>query len=179
VKQVFIIAAVLHLVAFNSVAFALFKPDGTCARYFIYRNRTYPVDSSRKLDGEGLRFLLKNNNQSEVMLNDYQSRLRAPRFTAFTGLLGVALLIGGPLYASHITSELGRSDTRLAFIIGGSVLLAGSYFYGRHLVEEKEKTLEKAVGTYNDAVPEAEKIRVEITPAPTGTGGEIKTLVPF
>ncbi len=176
----FSILAVLHSSVVNPAwADSLFKPDGTCTRSFIYRNRTYPVDSSRKLDGEGMRFVLKKTSQSEEMLNDYQSRLKTSFIPAYVGSLGLATAIGGSIYAGTISNQLGNRDTRNGFLFGGLFLAIAGYGYGQFALKQKEKTLEKAVETYNDAVPEPERVRIDLMPLPTGSGGEIKTQVPF
>lgn len=169
---------------------ALFKADGSCSRSFIYRNRTYPLDSSRKLDGEGLRQLFTPEraktardgakfSQAEVMLNDYQSRLKSSNWPAYLGTAGLVATIGGSIYANTLTTPLGQRDTRYTFILSGLFMVVSSYAYGQFALVQTEKTLEKAVDTYNDAVPNVDRIRVDLGPASTGTGGEIKTQVPF
>ena len=169
---------------------ALFKADGSCSRSFIYRNRTYPLDSSRKLDGEGLRQLFTPEHartardggkfsQAETLLNDYQAQLRASNWPAYVGTLGIVAAIGGSIYANTLTTPLGQRDTRYTFILSGLFLVVSSYAYGQIAIVQKEKTLEKAVDTYNDAVPNVDRIRVDLGPVSTGTGGEIKTEVPF
>ncbi|MBI3544551.1 MAG: hypothetical protein HY075_14870, partial [Deltaproteobacteria bacterium] len=86
---------------------------------------------------------------------------------------------GGSLYASTKASPLGNRDTRNTFLFSGLLLAITGYGYGQYALKAKEKMLEKAVETYNDTVPEPERIRVELMPLPTGDGGEIKTQVPF
>jgi|GEM_PF-1725517 len=157
----------------------LFEPDGGCVRHYTYKNKTYPADSSRKPDGEGLRKLFKKSPQAEEMLNNYQSRLTTLRWPAITGSIGVASMITGVIYASQLDTQLGRRDTRLVMIGAGASLILASYAYGqlgRHL---NEKNLEKAVETYNDSVPKEERIQVSITPTENVSGGMIQTLVPF
>ncbi len=113
------------------------------------------------------------------MLNDYQSRLKTSFIPAYIGSFGLALAIGGSLYAGTKGNPLGNRDTRNAFLFSGLFLAFGGYGYGHFIAKEKEKTLEKAIENYNDAVPEPERIRVDLMPLPSGTGGEIKTSVPF
>lgn len=113
------------------------------------------------------------------MLDDYQNRLKLSRIPGFVGTAGLALAVGGSLYSATIASPLGNRDTRTAFLFGGILLAVVGYGYGQYALKAKEKVLEKAIDTYNDAVPEPERIRVDLTPLPTGTGGEIKTVVPF
>lgn len=113
------------------------------------------------------------------MLNNYQSALSASKIPAYTGSLGIALAIGGPLYASTLSSPVGKDDTRKIFLFSGITLAIGSYFFGQWALHSKEKTLEKAVDTYNDAMPEPERIRIQLTPLPTGDGGEVKTYLPL
>lgn len=126
-----------------------------------------------------MRFILKSQTHSEVLLNDYQSRLKASYLPAYIGTAGLALAIGGPLYAGTISNPLGQRDTRNVTIFAGLFLAIAGYGYGQYALKEKEKTLEKAINTYNDAVPEPERIRVDLLPVSNGTGGEIKTQVPF
>jgi len=181
-------------VAFRIVAFAqalnifltlpawadtLFKPEGACSRSFIYRNRTYAVDSSRKLDGEGLRPVIKKNAQSEDLLNNYQTSLKSQRWTAYTGSLGLVMAAGGSIYANTLKNPIAQRDTRNMLLFPGLFLAVGSYVYGQLAIRNNEKTLEKAVDTYNDSAPTTEKIRVGLAPLSNDTGGEIKTQVPF
>jgi hypothetical protein len=126
-----------------------------------------------------MRFIFSKNNQTEAILNDYQSRLRTSNWPAYTGSLGVAMLIGGPIYANTLHTPLGQRDTRNIFIATGVTLLVGSYFYGQWSLHKRENILEKGIQTYNDSVPEPERIQVGLTPTPTGDGGTIKTIVPF
>ncbi len=180
VTRAFFCLLFFHSLFATSVrADSLFKPDGTCARSFIYRNRSYPVDSSRKLDGEGMRFVLKKSSQAETLLNDYQSRLKSSFAPAYVSTAGILIAITGPLYASSLKLGQDQKWTRLGTIIGGVFLAVGGYAYGQYALNQKEKTLEKAVETYNDAVPEPERVRIDLMPLPTGSGGEIKTQVPF
>lgn len=89
------------------------------------------------------------------------------------------MAVGGPLYASTLRTDLGRRDTRAVLFFSGLFLLIASYTYGQYAIKRKEKTLEKAVSNYNDSAPILEKVQVGLTPVSTGTGGEIKTQVPF
>lgn len=131
------------------------------------------------MDAEGMRFVLKKNSQSEQMLNDYQSKLKTSYIPAYTASLGIAMAIGGPLYASTLQSPLGQRDTRALLLFPGIFLAVASYAYAQYAIKVKEKTLEKAVEAYNDSAPAIDKVRVGLTPVSTGTGGEIKTQVPF
>jgi hypothetical protein len=170
---------ILPLVQPVWAADALFKADGTCSRSFVYRNRTLPLDSSRKLDGDGLRQVFKKVPQAEAMLNDYQSRLKSSRWPAYVGTLGIATAVGGAVYAGTLQSSLGQRDTRYAFLLSGLFLAVAAYSYGQYAIVQKEKVLEKAVNTYNDAVPGVDRITVDFGPVTTGTGGQVQTIVPF
>lgn len=113
------------------------------------------------------------------MLNDYQAGIKSANWPAYAGTLGVAAAIGGTIYANALQTPLGQRDTRYTFILSGLVLAVGSYAYGQFAMARNEKVLEKAVDTYNDAVPNVDRIRVDFGPVFTGSGGEIKTQVPF
>lgn len=126
-----------------------------------------------------MRSVFKTVPQSEAMLNDYQSRLRSSSIPAYTATLGIVMAIGGPIYANSRTTYLGQRDTRYAFLLSGLFLVVASYAYGQFALVQKEKTLDKAVNTYNDSVPDLERIRVDVRPITDGSGGEIRTQVPF
>lgn len=123
--------------------------------------------------------VLKSNSQAEEMLNDYQNRLKLSRISGYVATFGLALALGGTLYSTSVHGALGNRDTRAGFLFSGLLLAVGGYGYGLFALKEKEKVLEKAIETYNDSAPEPEKIRVNLVPVPTGTGGEVKTIVPF
>ena len=170
----------LHLLfATAGYADTLFKPETNCTRSYIYRNRTFPVDSSRKPDAEGLRHVLRKNSQSEYLLNRYQSSLKASNIPAYFGTGGAIGLAVGLIYASKIESPLGKRDTKTIVLPLGIGMILGSYFFGQYFISSNQKTLEKAVDTYNDAAEEKERIQVGFTPMTNGDGGQIKTIVPF
>lgn len=157
----------------------LFEPEAGCVRTYIYKNKTYPADSSRKADGEGLRNLLKSNPDAEIFLNKYQSNIKRLRWPAYFGGIGVASMIGGLVYSEQLQTQLGRRDTRLAMIGGGGLLILASYAYGQFARSSNEKTLEKAINLYNGSVREEEKIQVNLTPLSHEAGGKVQTIVPF
>lgn len=157
----------------------LFEPEAGCIRTYTYKNKTYPADSSRKTDGEGLRGVFKNNSEAERLLNDYQSNIKRLRWPSYFGGVGVASMLAGLIYSEQLQTQLGRRDTRLTMIGGGGFLVIASYLYGQYARSSNEKTLEKAVDTYNDSVGEEEKIQVNLTPLTHEAGGKIQTIVPF
>lgn len=156
-----------------------FKCQTNCTRNFIYRGRTFSVDSSRKMDGEGLRRALKTNPQSEEILNRYQSNLKVSRITAYTGTFGLLTFIGGPLYSTQIENPTARNDVRKVSLYAGATLLIGSYLFGKWNYHSNERTLQSAVDVYNNAASQNDRITVDLTPTATGDGGQIKTIVPF
>ncbi|MGE4231862.1 MAG: hypothetical protein AB7F43_00900 [Bacteriovoracia bacterium] len=164
---------------------ALFKPDINCTRSFIYKNSTYPLDSNRKQDGEGFRFLAKKNSQSEAMLNDYQKSRIFASWTAYTGTLGAITLIAGNIYSSALIDEPGKTDTRYISIGVGAFLVLGSYIIGQLSIANNEKKLMKAIDNYNNGVSDSEKIRVGLTPLGSNMvegsekGGAIQTQMKF
>ncbi len=153
--------------------------EANCIRHYIYKGRVYPVDSSRKMDGEGLRVVFKKYNPSEELLNSYQQNLRSSKIPAYFGTVGLLSLIIGPVYASTIDNTIGKRDTRYATIFGGASVLLGSYFWGIWNINRNENRLSSSVDQYNQAVDRAEQIQVNFTPTQTGDGGQIKTIVPF
>ncbi len=155
-----------------------FKSDNNCVRSYTYRNRSFSIDSSRKLDGEGLRKVFKQVPQSESLLNDYQSNKKISNIPAYTGTIGFLSAAIGEIYASSLTYP-GKRDTRYVTILGGLGLLFGSYIFGKLLIKKNENTLGEAVNTYNRLSIPTEQIRVSLEPMANPDGGQIKTIVPF
>lgn len=157
-----------------------FSSEANCIRHYIYKGCTYAVDSSRKMDGEGLRVVLRKYSPSEEMLNTYQKNLQSSKIPAYFGTVGLLSIIIGPIYASTLDeSPLGKRDTRYVTLLGGASVLLGSYFWGITNINRNEARLSSAVSDYNNAVDRSEQIQVNFTPTQSGTGGEIKTIVPF
>ncbi len=88
-------------------------------------------------------------------------------------------MIGGSIYASTIKSGTGQQDTRFAFLGGGLLTALGGLGLGQFKLKERDKLLVKAVDKYNQNVEFTERISVDLFPAASGKGGEIKTQVPF
>ncbi len=163
----------------QSLADALFKPDHTCARSFIYRNRTHAMDSSRKLDAEGLRIVLKKHAQSEQLLNLYQNNLKASKWPAYIGSAGLGIALGGFIYANTLENPKDQTIARYSALAVGFAIAFGAYSYGQYAIKNNDRILENAVARYNKDVNKEEKIQVKFAPTTTGLGGEIKTEVPF
>jgi hypothetical protein len=155
------------------------KPTTNCVRSYVYRDRIYAVDSNRKLDGEGLRKVLKQNPESEMLLNQYQKNLKISKITAFTGTLGLATFIGGSIYTTQTQNAVAKKDIRKISLYGGLSVLGISYLVGKWNFYNNEKTLKKAVEKYNESVDNEYKIQVNFTPTSTYDGGQIQTIVPF
>lgn len=157
-----------------------FSSEANCIRHYVYKGRTYAVDSSRKMDGEGLRVVLRKYSPSEEILNTYQKNLQSTKLPAYFGTVGLLSIIIGPIYAGTLEeSPLGRRDTRYVSLLGGAGILLGSYFWGITNINRNEARLADAVNDYNKSVDRAEQIQVNFTPTQSGDGGEIKTIVPF
>ncbi len=150
----------------------LFKPEIYCSRSFIHKEQVYPLDSSRKQDGEGLRFLFKKNSESENLLDSYQKGRRSMGWYPYVGSLGIATVIGGSIYAGTIEgTAIEQRNIRIAFLFGGLAIAAGSYWLSKKNMASNEKTLENAIDHYNDNAPESEKIRMNVAPL-VGPDGE-------
>lgn len=139
----------------------LFKPETSCSRFFIYRNRAYPMDSSRKQDGEGLRFLLKKQPQSEALLNEYQNTLKYSRWPAYFGSLGLLIAIGGSIASVYLVQPpKDQKPARMISIASGITLLLASYAYGQHIIYMNEKRLQEALTTYNAQIDAKDRIQL-------------------
>lgn len=152
---------------------------GHCYRAYTYHGRQFSVDSNRKLDAEGLRPVLKNNSESLELLNRYQDNLYASWIPAYTGTLGILMLIGGPIYANQIASPVGQHDTRKILVYSGISVIIGGYFFGQWSIKRNERRLEKAIDAYNRTANDYDKLSVGLAPNPSEPGARVDAIIPF
>jgi hypothetical protein len=137
----------------------LFKPESSCSRFFVYRNQVYPLDSSRKQDGEGLRFVLSKNPKSLELLNDYQKTLRYSRWPAYVGSVGLVIAAGGAIFSTRIQPAEHQRPVRMISIASGISIMLASYAYGQHLMYVNESSLVEALAEYNQAAEAKDRIK--------------------
>lgn len=150
-----------------------------CNRTFLYKGRTYSLDSSRNLDAEGLRFVFKNHAPSEELLNHYQQNYKLSVIPAYISTFGILTIIGTQIYANTMEAGRAQKNVRYIFSLSGLAIALGGYFYGQKRLGNQQATLEKAVEHYNLWANEKEKIQVNFSPTPEEKGGEVRTQVSF
>ncbi len=124
-----------------------------------------------------MRTIIKDNPEAERFLGDYQAGIKTKAWLAYTGTLGVGVILAG-IFASPSLSDtrVGQKNTRLAFTAGGISIILGSYLWGRWSMSRNEKNLKNAVDSYNSAAPADKKITwgVDIAPGSSQIKTEVK-----
>lgn len=169
----------LLLISSTSTAWGadgVFQPSNSCTRHFSYRGAIQDMDSGHHQDGEGLKPIIKGNPEAERLLADYQAGTKTKTWLAYTGTLGVAVILGG-IFASPQLSDtrVGQRNVRFAFTAGGVGIILCSYLWGRLSMSRNEDNLKKAVDTYNGSAPADKKISWGIDVVPGGS--QLKTEV--
>lgn len=157
---------------------SLYQPQDNCTRFFLYRGEKRPMDSGRRDDGEGLRYLLKNNPESERLLNDYQKNIPFPTWLTVTSTTGFAIVLGGFLAAPSLADSPTKArNIRAAFLGTGLILALGSYAYNQRRRSKNEEILKRAIDLFNESMPVDKKIQMGFEFDPMGKQGQIITEV--
>ncbi len=127
-----------------------------CSRYFVYRGRVLQCDSNLNRDGENLRPILQDTPAAIAELDTYQSNRRNLQKAAYTGTLGLAVVIGSSLITTLFSDVDTDSGKRLnSYLrVGGGLLTIGSGIYGLAVLRTNERHLENAVHLHNQAQPD-------------------------
>ena len=127
-------------------------PSILCDRPFIYRGEVYSVDSPQAQDAATLKSFMKDVPEAEALLQTYQDRRERSRLSAYTGTLGlVMVLLANTVFKS--SSNADRQSIHSAFQIGGLALTAGGFIYSYSLLRTNELLIPEAVDRYNRAKP--------------------------
>ena len=118
-----------------------------CKREFLYRNKLIGCDSRLYTDGENLRAIIKDVPDALAELDTYQSNRRRVTLMAYTGSIGLALML------FKVLPIISRDDVKDGFLIGGVAITGASALYGLSLLRENESHLANAVQKYNAARP--------------------------
>ncbi len=124
-----------------------------CDRPFLFRGELYPTDSPQAQDAAILREMMLDVPEAATLLNEYSSNRKKTELSAYTGTLGVLLLIlANPI--SRGFDESTRESVRSTMRIGGLALAAGGFFYSFTLLSTNESLITNAVKRYNEKRPD-------------------------
>jgi hypothetical protein len=127
---------------------------GNCERLIRVGDEVFACDSPVATDAENLRSLLKNTPEALKELDLYQQNRKKVRIGAYTGSLGVFLILGNSLITNLVTKDQAARDSlgknlRLA----GVALTLGSVVYGITYLRSNETHLQNAMDRYNEKNP--------------------------
>ena len=120
-----------------------------CERSFIYQGKTYACDSLHKKDAEKLRTFFKNDPEAIRSLEIYQKNRKTARVAAYTGTIGILLILSGLIFSPKLPSDRAHSRFKAAAVWGGTALTAGSFIYSFGRLKSNENNLENAINAYN------------------------------
>ncbi|MCM2322165.1 MAG: hypothetical protein NDJ90_02780 [Oligoflexia bacterium] len=131
-----------------------------CQRYFSHQGKVLTCDSYTRIDAENLRPVIQNVPAAVSELNLYQRNRFRVRNAAYTGSLGLLVILGGWILsnghrgASGNLNATGRSILNFS-LIGGAAITGGSFLYAISFIKTNETHLGNAVTLYNQAHPES------------------------
>ncbi len=124
-----------------------------CDRPFVYRNEIYSADPPQVQDASTLKYFVRDVPEANKILEDYQSARIRSRISAYTGTLGLFLVIfSGPLGNQFNKSNPASLTSTLRF--SGMALAAGGFIYSITLIRTNDSLIPRAVQTYNRAKPD-------------------------
>jgi hypothetical protein len=127
-------------------------PGVLCDRPFVYRGEVYSVDSPQAQDAATLKSFMKDVPEAEAILQTYQDRRERSKLSAYTGTVGIVLVIlANTVFKSSTNPE--RQSLHSAFQIGGLALTAGGFIYSYSLLRTNELLIPEAVDRYNRTKP--------------------------
>ena len=120
-----------------------------CERPFIYRNEVFSTDSPQAQDAATLKYFVQSDPDAEKMLNDYQKNREKSRISAYTGTVGILLLVFAPMLSRTLFSSDSRDSAFKVMQLTGVTLAAGGFIYSFTLLRTNESLISKAVDSYN------------------------------
>jgi hypothetical protein len=122
-----------------------------CDRPFIYRGEAYSVDSPQAQDASVLRGFVRDVPEADAYLQSYQDRRDRSRISAYTGTIGILMLIVANTFMKRL--DPAEYPIRSVFQIGGLGLTAGGFIYSFSLLRTNESLIPKSVEAWNAAKP--------------------------
>jgi hypothetical protein len=127
-------------------------PTFGCERPFVYRGEVYSVDAPQAQDASTLRSFIKDVPSADSLLESYQKRRERSRISAYTGTVGLFMLLIANSVIPNMKFE-SRDSVRSTLQITGLALTIGGFTYSFSLLRTNERLIPQAVKAYNDAKP--------------------------
>lgn len=129
-------------------------PNIGCDRPFIHRGEVYSVDSPQAQDASTLRSHVSEVPEAKALLDSYQRRRELSRISAYTGSVGIFMMILANSVLRRANPESTAGSLKSVFQIGGLALTAGGFLYSFSLLRTNERLIPEAVDAWNRARPE-------------------------
>ncbi len=123
-----------------------------CPRPFKIGRKIYSTDSPQSQDAGGLLRALRDDPEAYALLEHYESNRRRARISAYTGSLGLGLMIFSPMIARWVT-QTDTQSVQATLRTVGLAITAGGFIYGFTVLRTNEALIPKAVETYNKNHP--------------------------
>ena len=117
----------------------------TCSRIAIINYQEVLVDAGSNKKGEGLRYYLEKDTNSQKLLDEYQERNKPTVLGAATSTLGSFMILSGLMQ----TNESSGIQNKNTLIFGGGILVALSYLTSKTMQYNNEVLLKRSVDQYN------------------------------
>jgi hypothetical protein len=125
----------------------------TCQRQFLYQGKLLELDSNLYTDAEHLRPIVNDVPPALASLNRYQQGRRNVRILAYTGSLGLLMLVGSYLLSRQQDSKTTGRKIRQIGMGSGLLIASGSLVWGLSVMATNEHHLQDSVNRYNEARP--------------------------
>jgi len=126
-------------------------PSLGCDRPFIYRGEAYAVDPPQARDASMLRSFVREVPEADELLKSYQERRERSRLSAYTGSIGILMMIIANTFMKQL--DPSKYPVRTVFQTGGLALTAGGFIYSFSLLRANESLIPKSVDAWNAARP--------------------------
>jgi hypothetical protein len=126
-----------------------------CERPFIFKSEVYPSDSPQSQDVSNLKYFVQSVPEANVLLSRYQDNRRLARYSAYTGSIGLGLIILANVVGRRVLAESYRDGIVSGMQITGSSLTLWGFINSFLILRGNETLIPKAVDAYNAAQPDS------------------------
>ncbi|MGE0614518.1 MAG: hypothetical protein AB7P04_02670 [Bacteriovoracia bacterium] len=123
-----------------------------CKREFVHQEKTYPIDSFHKQDGERLRPVIQEVPSAVAQLNAYQRNRRAATTANYVGTIGIGVALVGLILGRQLSGDTAVVVRNIS-VLSGLAMTSGSLIYRFTILRSNENHLTQAVQNYNSARP--------------------------
>jgi hypothetical protein len=117
----------------------------TCSRIAIINYQEVLVDAGSNKKGEGLRYYLEKDSNSQKLLDEYQDRNKPTVWGAATSTIGSFMILSGLMQ----TNDSDGIQNKNTLMFGGGILVALSYLTSKTIQFNNEVLLKRSVDQYN------------------------------